>query len=168
MARIQYSTPEGASGEIDLTSESMSVGRTDDNAIVIQDPSISSRHGEFTFDGSQWTFTDLGSTNGTKVHGQATSQFVLANGTSFTLGSVECLFIGDAPADDEDAYADHVSASYTATDGYGALPYNGGLRTGFGPKTRVADSGSGALIGLGVVGILACVIAAFLVSGMGS
>jgi len=168
MARIQYSTPEGASGEIDLTSESMTVGRSDDNAIVIQDPSLSSHHGEFTFDGAEWSFTDLGSTNGTKLQGTAATQFGLANGTAFTLGSVECLFIGDAPVDDGDSYADHATASYTAAEGYGILPYDGSRRTGFGAKTQSADSGSGALIGLGVIGILACVIAAFIVSGMGA
>ena len=33
MARIHYTTPEGTTGEIDLTAEHMTVGRADDNAI---------------------------------------------------------------------------------------------------------------------------------------
>lgn len=162
MPKIHYSTPQGTSGEIDLTSEQMTFGRADDNMIVIPDESVSSHHGEITFTGDAWILTDLGSTNGTKVGGDRVEQIQLVPGGSFTLGSVDCIFVDDTSPD---AGAGTTAASYTAS-GYAASPYDGSLRRGFGPKTKEKSGGSGALIGLGVLAIIACGAAAFVVSGM--
>ena len=65
MAKIQFTTPEGQSGEVELSAERLTLGRADDNSIVIAHESVSSHHGEFVFDGASWVFNDLGSTNGT-------------------------------------------------------------------------------------------------------
>ena len=100
MARIHYTTPTGSTGEVELTAEQMTVGRADDNAIVIQDDSVSSHHGELIFDGADWTFRDLGSTNGTKIQGQLVSELSLSQSPSFTLGSVDCVFVGDDAGDE--------------------------------------------------------------------
>lgn len=169
MARIHYTTPDGATGEVDLNAEHMTVGRADDNSIVISDASISSHHGELVFDGSDWTFRDLGSTNGTKIHGQLVGELSLSQNPSFTLGSVDCVFLGDNDSDEgaAEAYTAGAHASSTTTDGYGALPYNGSLRTGFGPKAKPKGNGYGAFMALGVLGILACVAAVALFSSMG-
>jgi hypothetical protein len=61
MPRIQFTTPAGASGVLELDAERMSLGRADDNMLIIADDSVSSHHGEVAFDGNSWTFTDLGS-----------------------------------------------------------------------------------------------------------
>jgi predicted component of type VI protein secretion system len=168
MPRIQYTTPDGQTGEVELTAESMTVGRADDNAIVIQDDSISSHHGELTFDGADWTFTDLGSTNGTKVHGERVEQIPLGQYPSFTLGSVDCHFIGDGAQEAAAAYSASATASTMNLDGYGALPYDGSLRTGFGPKTKPKGQGAGGLIAFAILGILACAAAVFMLSSMGA
>jgi hypothetical protein len=169
MARIHYTTPEGSTGEIELTAEHMTVGRADDNAIIIQDASVSSHHGELVFDGADWTFRDLGSTNGTKIQGQLVSELTLSQSPSFTLGSVDCVFIGD-DADDEEsaaAYSTGAHARTTTVDGYGALPYDSSLRTGFGPKSKPKSNGYGGLFALGVIGILTCAAAIFVFQSMG-
>ena len=168
MARIHYTTPEGSTGEIELTAEHMTVGRADDNAIVIQDASVSSHHGELVFDGADWTFRDLGSTNGTKIQGNLVEELSLSQSPSFTLGSVDCVFLGDSYEDESTAaaYSAGAHASSTATDGYGAMPYNGSLRTGFGPKAKPKSNGNGGVMVLGVLGILACAAAVFLFSSM--
>lgn len=167
MPRIQYTTPDGQSGEIELTAESMTLGRADDNAIIILDDSISSHHGEFVFDGADWTFTDLGSTNGTKVHGERVEQVVLSHYPSFILGSVECHFVGDAGSQEAAAaYSAGAAASSANLDGYGALPYNGSLRSGFGPKAKPKGQGAGGLIFFGVLGLIACAAAIFIFSSM--
>jgi pSer/pThr/pTyr-binding forkhead associated (FHA) protein len=167
MPRIQYTTPDGNSGEVELTAESMTIGRADDNAIVIYDDSMSSHHGELSFDGAEWTFTDLGSTNGTKVHGERVEQFSLGQYPSFTLGSVECQFIGDfADQEAAAAYTAGATASTMSLDGYAAIPYDGSLRTGFGPKTKLKGQGAGGLIFFGVLGLIACAAAIFLFSSM--
>lgn len=159
MPKIQYTTPQGATGEIDLNAEQMTFGRADDNMIVIPDDSISSHHGEIAFSGEAWILTDLGSTNGTKIGEERVEQIQLVSGGAFTLGSVECVFV------DENAPAVEAPATQTVT-GFGAIPYDGSLRRGFGEKKKEKSGGSGGLIGLGILAIIACGAAAFMVSSM--
>lgn len=45
------------------------VGRQDDNTIVIDDAFVSSAHAQLTFDHGHWWLQDLGSTNGTMLNG---------------------------------------------------------------------------------------------------
>lgn len=166
MPRIHYTTPEGATGEVELTAESMTVGRADDNAIVINDGSVSSHHGELIFDGADWIFNDLGSTNGTKIQGELVTQVSLTQNPSFTLGSVDCVFIPDASEEETAAaYTSGAGASAHSMEGYGALPYDGSLRTGFGPKVK-EKSGNGGVMLFGVIGLIACAVAVFLFSSM--
>jgi hypothetical protein len=62
----------GPSGKLrfDIGSNRASVGRTPDNDIVLQDPAVSSRHGEFIADATGLVLRDLGSSNGCYVNGQ--------------------------------------------------------------------------------------------------
>jgi hypothetical protein len=46
-----------------------SIGRDPDNAVMIPDPRVSSRHARLVRRGGQWWIEDLGSTNGTLVNG---------------------------------------------------------------------------------------------------
>jgi pSer/pThr/pTyr-binding forkhead associated (FHA) protein len=165
MPRIQFTTPDGASGTLELDAERMSVGRADDNQLIIADDSVSSHHGEFAFDGSSWTLTDQGSTNGTKVGGARVENVHLASGAAFQLGNVNCVFLGDG---EEEAYADAPMTATTSSSGYGLLPYNGSLRQGFGPKVKQKNPGAAMLTLLGVVGILACGAAVYFANQMGA
>lgn len=159
MAKIQYSTPEGSTGEIELTAEHMTIGRADDNSIVIGHDSVSSHHGEVSIEGDAWVLTDLGSTNGTKLNGERVERLELAHGGTFTLGHVECVFVGDyeeaAPS-----YAPAPARSMSVT-GYGATPIDGGRRSGFGPHANPKSSGYGGLYALAVVALLVCAFAIF-------
>lgn len=47
----------------------LKVGRTPDNDVVLNDPSVSRSHLELKIDGNKVTITDLGSSNGTYVNG---------------------------------------------------------------------------------------------------
>lgn len=165
MPRIQFTTPDGASGALELDAERMSVGRADDNQLVIADDSVSSHHGEFAFDGSTWTFTDLGSTNGTKVGGSRVENVILTSGGAFQLGNVNCVFFGDG---EEEAYSSQSATVSTPSSGYGVLPYNGRMRTGFGPKVKQKNPGGAMLTLLGVAGLLACGAAVYFANLMGA
>ncbi|MBN8421168.1 MAG: FHA domain-containing protein [Verrucomicrobia bacterium] len=165
MPRIQFTTPDGASGALELDAERMSVGRADDNQLIIADDSVSSHHGEFMFDGSSWTFTDLGSTNGTKVGGSRVDNVNLASGAAFQLGNVNCVFLGDG---EEESYSSQTSTVSTPSSGYGTLPYNGRLRTGFGPKVKQKNPGSALVTLLGLAGLLACGAAVYFAKQMGA
>ncbi len=164
MAKIQFTTPEGASGEVELTSERMSIGRADDNSIAIGDASISSHHAEIAIEGDAWVLTDLGSTNGTKVRGERVERIEMTSGGKFTLGSVECVFVGD-----ESSYSSAPGASFTTTTGgYNSRPYDRGFRTGFGEKQKSKGDGAGALMGLGILALLACAASVFFIMQMGA
>ena len=165
MPRIQFTTPDGASGTLELDAERMSVGRADDNQLIIAEDSVSSHHGEFTFDGSSWTLTDLGSTNGTKIGGSRVDTVNLTPGGAFQLGNVNCVFVGDA---EEDVYSAPTVSVSTSSGGYGSQPYNGKLRTGFGPKVKEKNPGGALLTLLGVAGLLACGAAVYFATQMGA
>lgn len=63
-------------------------GRSANSAdIVVDDPGISRRHFEITVSGPHATATDLGSTNGTMLHGRPITTVNLSDGTVLTAGS---------------------------------------------------------------------------------
>jgi pSer/pThr/pTyr-binding forkhead associated (FHA) protein len=158
MAKIQFTTPEGQSGEVELSSERLSLGRADDNSIVLPHDSISSHHGEFVFDGNAWIFTDLGSTNGTSVSGQRVESLEMANGGSFNIGHVEVVFFGDY-AEEPEAYA---PATRTMTSkGYGAIAIDRSARKGFGPMPKPKSNGYGPLYAIGFIALGAIGYAVF-------
>lgn len=165
MPRIQFTTPEGATGALELDTERMSVGRADDNQLIIADDSVSSHHGEFVFDGSSWTLTDLGSTNGTKIGGSRVELVNLTPGGAFQLGNVNCVFLGDTQ--EESAYSTETATISSSSSGYGSTPYNGRLRTGFGQKVKQKNPGGALITLLGVAGLLACGAAVYFAMQMG-
>ena len=171
MPKIQYTTTDGATGEVELDQERMSVGRADDNNIVIPDGSVSSRHAEITFDGKSWLLTDVGSTNGTKVGDERVDTVNLDTVGAFVLGSVECVFIGEGGSRTASAVtAARASSrsSSTSSGGYSSQPYDRSRRTGFGPHKKEKDSSSAMLMLFGVLGLLACGAAVFMSMKMGA
>ncbi|MFN0077724.1 MAG: FHA domain-containing protein [Prosthecobacter sp.] len=165
MPRIQFTTPAGATGALELDAERMTFGRADDNQLILADDSVSSHHGEVAYDGSSWTLTDLGSTNGTKVGGNRVESLALDHGTAFQLGNVDCVFVGDG---EEAAYTAPTITVSTPSNGYGSHPYNGKLRHGFGPKVKEKNPGGGLLTLLGIVALAACGAAVYFATQMGA
>ena len=168
MAKIQYTTPDGTTGEVELTAERMTLGRADDNQLIIPDASVSSHHGEVALDGDTWVLTDLGSTNGTKVDGNRVERVELGDGGAFALGNVECVFVGEFQSipHTEPVYHEPVSRTLTSTGGYGEIAIDRGRRTGFGVKAKEKNSGNGLLMTLGVIALLACGGAIFMFTQM--
>ncbi len=173
MPKIQYTTTDGTTGEVELDQERMSVGRAEDNHVVIPDGSVSSRHAEISFDGSSWTLTDTGSTNGTKIGGERVETVNLDTTGAFTLGSVDCVFIGD-PASTQTASPvttarSSARSSTSSTGGYADKPYDRAARAGlFGPRKKEKDASRSMLMLLGVVALAACGAAVFMSMKMGA
>ncbi len=166
MAKIQYTTPEGTTGEVEFVADRMSFGRAEDNVLVIPDGSVSSHHGEIVLDGDQWILTDLGSTNGTKVNEERVEQLQLTHGAAFQLGNVDCVFVGDAPAPAAEEYYAPPTRAAAPTTGYGSQAIDRSRRTGFGAKTKEKNSGGALVMLVGVIGLLACGAAVFMFNGM--
>jgi hypothetical protein len=71
-----------------LAGERMTVGRSRDCEIVIDDPNVSRRHAEVRKTIEGWMIVDLGSTNGVKVNGRRVHDAVLSPGDEITLGLI--------------------------------------------------------------------------------
>ena len=90
MATLTISTSEGEVA-YDLTAPHLTLGRSDDNSIVVDDESISSNHAELILnDNGDYEVTDLGSTNGVKIGGERIEgATVLEHGASVMFGHVQ-------------------------------------------------------------------------------
>ncbi|HHY87102.1 MAG TPA: FHA domain-containing protein [Verrucomicrobia bacterium] len=73
----------------DLTTEKTTIGRVEDNAFQIAEPSVSSHHAEVLLRGNEVVVRDLGSTNGTYINGEKITEAVLKPGQTLRLGQVE-------------------------------------------------------------------------------
>src|SRR5882762_11679206 len=105
MARLIF-TDDKFSGQVyELILERTTVGRSDENTLVIRDPSLSSRHCEILANGPEVIVRDLDSKNGTYVDGVQlrNRQSQLKSGQKVTFGVVEArleLDPMDSPAED--------------------------------------------------------------------
>jgi FhaA, N-terminal domain/FHA domain len=68
------------------------LGRMPDCDVVLADPNVSRRHAELRRVGDTVVVTDLGSTNGTRVNGEAVRERALASGDEITVGSTTVVF----------------------------------------------------------------------------
>ena len=81
---------EGFAGRTyELNVEKTTVGRVEDNAFQIAEPSVSSHHAEIILRGSDIVIKDLNSTNGTYINGEKISEAVLKPGQVLKFGQVE-------------------------------------------------------------------------------
>jgi len=79
----------------ELAEELITIGRAPENAIVIDDPSVSSRHAQLELSGETYRLKDLESTNGTRVNGIPIMETVLRFDDRIRFGGVEARFEPD-------------------------------------------------------------------------
>ena len=65
----------------------ITIGRSSDNDVVVDDPAVSRHHAEVAFEGGASTVHDLGSSNGTLVDGERVMQGSLVAGSSIQIGN---------------------------------------------------------------------------------
>ena len=94
MPKLVVLTQSMAGRSIDL-GERTTIGRVEDNAFQIAEPSVSSRHCEILLHGNEVLVKDLNSTNGTFINGEKISESVLKPGQTLRLGNIELKL--DAP-----------------------------------------------------------------------
>lgn len=75
--------PDGARVAL---SDGLTIGRADDNGVVVRDPRVSRRHASIVADGTGWSVEDLGSSNGTFVDGAQIRRARLDRGQILTVG----------------------------------------------------------------------------------
>jgi len=83
--------------EFTLNRDGCRIGSGPANDVVLDDPTVSRRHCEIRFTPEGCLIRDLGSTNGTFVHGVRVSEAFLDHGTEFRLGKT--VFVFRSPKD---------------------------------------------------------------------
>jgi pSer/pThr/pTyr-binding forkhead associated (FHA) protein len=91
MRKLTITTATGPVAH-ELAEDLISLGRSPENLIQLDDPSISSRHAQLELVGNDYCLKDLGSTNGTRVNGEAVSSVTLRSGDRVRFGKVEASF----------------------------------------------------------------------------
>lgn len=85
----------------DLEKSPIVVGREEGADILIDNPSVSRRHAQIRQDGGGWILEDLGSSNGTFLHGEKiTAPVPVKAGDEIGMGKFSVVFgkvVGDAP-----------------------------------------------------------------------
>ena len=79
----------------ELAEELITIGRAPDNMIVLDDPSVSSRHAQLELSGETYRLKDLESTNGTRVNGIPITETALRFDDRIRFGGVEARFEPD-------------------------------------------------------------------------
>jgi len=95
MPKLLIKTEYGARVPHELAEELIAIGRGPDNAIRLEDPSVSGRHAQLQRVGDIYRLKDLDSTNGTLVNGQKINETALRFGDRIRFGKIEALFESD-------------------------------------------------------------------------
>lgn len=93
MALLIIRRPGVAEQQAVLPEGEVTIGRTEDNGIVIDDPRVSRRHANISPGPSGYRIQDLGSSNGTRVNGKKVGAegHLLENGDQIALGGNQVL-----------------------------------------------------------------------------
>jgi hypothetical protein len=75
------------------TDEQMTVGRSSDSKIFLDDVTVSRKHAAVSYTGTEWVITDSGSLNGTYVNKQRVSSTTLNNGDELQIGKFRFVFV---------------------------------------------------------------------------
>ncbi len=87
---------KGRGQSFDFDAEQVTIGRTEDNDVVLYDGGVSRQHARIAFDGTHWVLSDLNSANGTTLNGAKIASEVLEGGDHVGIG--QAVFRFDAAA----------------------------------------------------------------------
>ena len=77
-----------------VTSEGVTIGRSPDSSIFLDDVTVSRKHASIEKAGTNFTFKDSGSLNGSYVNNESVTEKVLHSGDEIQIGKFHLLFIG--------------------------------------------------------------------------
>ncbi len=102
MAYFEVYLHDGRVEHFELKKSNMTVGRSPETDIHIDDPVVSRLHARIDKTGKgRWTITDLDSRNKTYYNGQAVKSLLLTNKDIFYLGSIKVIFQDPSGISDE-------------------------------------------------------------------
>ena len=103
MAKITIYVPDEEPMKVSFDDQAeITVGRAPDNDLVVNHESISGHHAKLVLEGDAYSLVDLGSTNGTKIDGIATTSGPLSNGSQITFGKVDAAYECEEAAEEDE------------------------------------------------------------------
>lgn len=100
MPKILIHYPDGTTAKFGLNGKVFTIGRSDNNDIVLRDGASSGYHAVLKLtDCGDFAVSDLDSTNYTKVNGQKVSTLTLMNGDVIQFGDTRAVYESDVPVE---------------------------------------------------------------------
>jgi FOG: FHA domain len=165
MPQLQIFLSEDNQVTHDLTDEKVTVGRLADNTLQIEDASVSSHHAELILEGETYRLRDLGSTNGTFVNGEATTEAVLKHGDEVRFGRVETVYAAKEAGFESQPLPE--SSATAAEVGLRSARPSGFVSTSpISRSDKEKDPLAAVLYAFGGLAILSAVVAAYFVLSM--
>jgi len=97
-ATLHVVDPDGRIRDVAVPGTGLTIGRADDNGLVARDVRVSRHHGRIAGQRGTLVYTDLGSTNGSRVNGEPVVEVVLGVGDRLQVGdSTLVLEVDEAP-----------------------------------------------------------------------
>lgn len=170
MPKLLVTLHDGSEIAHELVEASITVGRLADNALQIEDASVSSQHAQLTLgENGDYILTDLGSTNCTQLNGQELVEgegHLLSGGDKVRFGHVETIYESENPAEAqampeaEELTAVVASSSVRPADFANASPFQ--------TKRKMKDATGLAIFGFSLLAMLAFAAAVVMISSLKS
>ncbi|OVE75140.1 hypothetical protein BVX97_05715 [bacterium E08(2017)] len=94
MAFLQIISGDNKGQKFEIDRDRVVIGRSHDNLIAIDSPSVSGSHCEIVRDGRKFTLRDLDSTNGTRLNEVKIREYRLSPKDIITVGDIQIKFDG--------------------------------------------------------------------------
>ena len=161
MPKLILATEAQGKVAYEFAESSISIGRAPDNMIVIDDPSVSSRHALLELSGDTYRLKDLDSTNGTKVNGVPITDTVLRFDDRIRFGAIDARYEpdvrGSEPLPELETIEAQPAESSAAPTGFGnASPFR--QRSTSRDPAQLVVFGIAALAALAFVGSMIAVL----------
>jgi len=160
MSKLVIFLPDVGEVAHELTEAKITVGRVEENAIQINDPSVSVHHAEFVLSGGDYVLRDLGSTNGIRVNNLRTGEAKLCPGDRVRFGSVEGVYEPDAKGKAQ-PLPPHQELLPVMPAGQSQRPESFGNASPFARKATKADSVKKSALILAGIALAVSLVAAF-------
>jgi predicted component of type VI protein secretion system len=133
----------------ELVDDVVTIGRGPDNAIIIDNSSVSARHAQLQLTGDTYRLKDLGSTNGTHVNGKPVTETLLRFDDRVRFGAAEARYESDASGSRPLPKLEEITARPAQLS---AVPADFTNVSPFGRQRKESDPvRNGILIGLAIV-----------------
>jgi len=159
MAILHIVTTDGDELAFPLTKAKLSIGRESGNDIVVPDASMSGRHAEIEETADGYLLTDLGSTNGTQINGQLIESALLSDGDSLVLGHASGVFSTETASAGSAEAPPPPARSVAAPASRSKSPGGFSNTSPFSKMEKAKDPKGQAILAVGFLGVLACVVA---------